>query len=77
MSTLAMAIKKVLGEDEDIIYFDKLHVKLKSLSRKLSKAEQTDYKQTLAILQQKILLKKIEVTDSIKEYEKEFLQLTL
>lgn len=68
-STLAVAIQKALGEDQDLVCFDKLHVKLKSLKRKPSNTEETNYARLLATLQQKVLSKKTNIADSIKNYE--------
>lgn len=71
-STLAIAIHKAIGEDQDIVYFDKLHTKLKFLRRKPSNTEETDYRRMLALLQQKVLSKKTNVACSIQKYEKDF-----
>ena len=65
-STLAMAIYKALGEDQDIAAFDRLHTKLKSSK----KPPNNDYMRTLALLQQKVLLKKTSKAQAIRMYEK-------
>lgn len=61
-----------MGEHEDTItHFDKLHTKLKTL-KSPSSSDKSDYTQTLALLQQKVILKKATITQDIQKYEKEF-----
>lgn len=70
--TLALAIQRALGNDPDIVYFDKLHAKLKSQKRTPSNIEKANYTRSLASLQQKVLSKKVYIAAKIEIYEKDF-----
>ena len=71
-STLALAIQRALGNDPDIIYFDKLHTKLKTQKTTHSSIEKATYTRSLASLQQKVLSKKLHIAEKIEIYEKTF-----
>jgi hypothetical protein len=71
-SKLATAIKNAIGEDPNLISFDNLHIKLKSVKRRLTEGEKLAYRQALASLQQTVLQKREEVAEALEAFEQSY-----
>ena len=71
-STLAQAIRRALGEHQDIVDFDVLHSKLKSLQRAPTANEKKHYENLLLYLQQKVLQQRSQIIQEKKQYEQDF-----